>query len=318
MGDRQAPYRLREAWCAAVNDIVTRSGYGPESLMDPRSFHTRGITRVPVKYTYDPTDIHKLDPHPPLDERTPIDRAREQQMAVDWWTTYQRSMGITRTMERQEALTIIAREVREPGARVQELQREGRARVLDEQPFIGNVRSKIYHAPSDPSYYDVRQAQQVRFATRAEAEQAGYRAARNQRHTREEHALSLERHEKDLAALDAYTLALDAEIAKEKAATRSNTQRPPGEQLRVAWLLAEGVKYTHDTKRLAEAKAHQARLDTLAKQLTKGATQPNPVLLRKLDHLVSVDLAQEKDPSYIPESPFHFQKDKATDADHSR
>jgi hypothetical protein len=183
-GDRQAPYRLREAWCAAVNDTVDRAGYGAESLMDPRSFHVRGITRPAVRYHIDPDAPDQMELTPPKDERTPEDRHKEQAMAQAWWTDYKRSMGITPAMDKEAVLQIIATEVRQPGTRAQQLAQERAVEPDpvrgDEQPFIGNVRSKIYHAPSDPNYGTVQPHNQVVFASHDAAVEAGYRAAVNQ------------------------------------------------------------------------------------------------------------------------------------------
>ncbi len=46
-------------------------------------------------------------------------------------------------------------------------------------PIIGNKRSRIYHRPDCPNYADVAPQNRVPFASAAEAEQAGYRVARN-------------------------------------------------------------------------------------------------------------------------------------------
>jgi hypothetical protein len=43
----------------------------------------------------------------------------------------------------------------------------------------GNKRSMIYHWPGCPNYNDISPENRVEFKTRAEAEAAGYRAARN-------------------------------------------------------------------------------------------------------------------------------------------
>lgn len=43
----------------------------------------------------------------------------------------------------------------------------------------GNRRSMIYHWPGCPNYDDIAPGNRVYFKTRAEAEAAGYRAARN-------------------------------------------------------------------------------------------------------------------------------------------
>jgi methylphosphotriester-DNA--protein-cysteine methyltransferase len=49
---------------------------------------------------------------------------------------------------------------------------------VDER-IIGNRNSGIYHWPGCPSYNRIAPRNRVYFKTRAEAEQAGYRAARN-------------------------------------------------------------------------------------------------------------------------------------------
>jgi len=46
-------------------------------------------------------------------------------------------------------------------------------------PIIGNRNSRIYHLPNCPDYQKVSERNRVPFKTRAEAEAAGYRAARN-------------------------------------------------------------------------------------------------------------------------------------------
>ena len=184
--DRQALYRMREAWCATMNDLVDRAGYGTEALMDPRSFQARGITRLAVRERSDPAAPDRLEVLPPLDERTPHDRITEQQMAQQWWCDYKRTMGITPEMDQHAVLAIVAEEVRHPGTRTRQLAQEqmlAPAPTVEasvDHPLIGNVRSKIYHAPGDPSYGEVQPRNQVLFASRALAEQAGYRAACNQ------------------------------------------------------------------------------------------------------------------------------------------
>jgi hypothetical protein len=45
--------------------------------------------------------------------------------------------------------------------------------------IIGNTNSRIYHWPGCPSYHRVRLSHRIYFRTRAEAEAAGFRAARN-------------------------------------------------------------------------------------------------------------------------------------------
>jgi len=45
--------------------------------------------------------------------------------------------------------------------------------------FVGNRRSKIYHWPGCPGYDKITEGNRVPFKTRAEAEAAGYRAAKN-------------------------------------------------------------------------------------------------------------------------------------------
>jgi endonuclease YncB( thermonuclease family) len=46
-------------------------------------------------------------------------------------------------------------------------------------PIIGNRRSRIYHRPDCPNYADVASQNRVPFGSAAEAENAGYRLARN-------------------------------------------------------------------------------------------------------------------------------------------
>lgn len=46
-------------------------------------------------------------------------------------------------------------------------------------PIIGNRRSKIFHRPTCPNYTDVSPNNRVLFQSSEEAEEAGYRAARN-------------------------------------------------------------------------------------------------------------------------------------------
>ena len=51
--------------------------------------------------------------------------------------------------------------------------------VLPIGSIVGNRRSHIFHRPDCPDYLKVSPANRVLFATSAEAEAAGYRAARN-------------------------------------------------------------------------------------------------------------------------------------------
>ena len=53
------------------------------------------------------------------------------------------------------------------------------AAVADDGNIRGNRRSMIYHWPGCPNYDDIAPHNRVPFTTRQEAEQAGYRAARN-------------------------------------------------------------------------------------------------------------------------------------------
>ena len=53
------------------------------------------------------------------------------------------------------------------------------APVAEEGNIRGNRRSMIYHWPGCPNYDDIAPHNRVPFTTRQEAEQAGYRAARN-------------------------------------------------------------------------------------------------------------------------------------------
>jgi hypothetical protein len=54
----------------------------------------------------------------------------------------------------------------------------GSANTRDER-IRGNKRSMIYHWPGCPNYDDIAPNNRVYFKTRAEAEAAGYRAAKN-------------------------------------------------------------------------------------------------------------------------------------------
>jgi hypothetical protein len=56
---------------------------------------------------------------------------------------------------------------------------KGGARATRDEHIRGNKRSMIYHWPGCPNYDDIAPANRVEFKTRAEAEAAGYRAARN-------------------------------------------------------------------------------------------------------------------------------------------
>lgn len=178
-GDRQAPYRLREAWCASMN--VALEAAGSTNYMDPRSFHVRGIARQQVRR--EAQGIHDLET-PMLDERTPETRAQEAGLAAAWWGDYKRDMGLTREHgERSGApLRRIAREVRQPGSRTHPQQQENarHQRLRLGRPLVGNRRSKIYHSPGDPNYGDVGPGNQVLFWSIEEAEAHGYRAAVNQ------------------------------------------------------------------------------------------------------------------------------------------
>ncbi len=48
-----------------------------------------------------------------------------------------------------------------------------------DEKIIGNKNSMIYHWPGCPSYHRIAERNKIYFRTRAEAEKAGYRAARN-------------------------------------------------------------------------------------------------------------------------------------------
>jgi hypothetical protein len=223
-GDRQALYRMREAWCATVNDTVDRAGYGPEALMDPRSLHTRGVHRVAVREHLDPDAPGGLEYVPAKDERTPEDRAKEQQMAVEWWATYKRTMGVTPGMDQATVLQIIATEVREPGTRARQLAQAHEPPSPSLEPYIGNVRSKIYHAPGDPSYAHVQPRNQVHFASREAAEAAGYRAAVNQHYG----PGGLERLQAEDQAVRTHVQALEAHakhLGNERYLTQMNAAR---------------------------------------------------------------------------------------------
>lgn len=234
-GDRQAPYRLREAWCAAVNDAVDRAGYGAESLMDPRSFHVRGITRPAVRYHIDPDAPDQMELTPPKDERTPEDRHKEHAMAQAWWTDYKHSMGLTPAMDKEAVLQIIATEVRQPGTRASILAQrhdlpQGKA-VAHDARLIGNIRSKIYHAPGDPNYGDVQPRNQVLFASHEAAGEAGYRPAKNQQYgqgSTERLQETLTAHETHLARLQIAALRYATYAAQGRTPTgamHASTQR---------------------------------------------------------------------------------------------
>jgi hypothetical protein len=257
-GDRQAPYRLREAWCASVNVALEQAGL--PDRMDPRSFHARGIIRQPVRREAQGIEDFET---PVVDDRTPETRAQEQQMAVTWWNQYKRTMGLDpQSMDLRDAMTIIATEVRTPGARVQELA-EARTREPDisdgrlDQPLIGNVRSKIYHAPGDPNYGDVQPRNQVVFWSEREAADAGYRRAANQ-HYGVGAMERMQATERTLTAeveqWDTYATRLHVEMLRQErgtsglAATRARQLLAQGEALGLALQDEEdeeiGVHYT--------------------------------------------------------------------------
>lgn len=232
-GDRQAPYRLREAWCATVNyHLDLRHIEGAE--LDPRSRYVRGLSRKAVHYVYREDDLRKLDPIT-IDERTPADRAREQQLAQAWWADYKRTMGLTPGMDQTTVLQIIATEVRQPGTRAQQLAQERTPERSGESahagvetgPFIGNIRSKIYHAPGDPNYGDVQPKNQILFLRRVEAEEAGYRAAVNQHYGpggRERLQAEHARVSTDLAQADRGAMGLQKDIMLTRGRNRQQIQ----------------------------------------------------------------------------------------------
>lgn len=193
-GDRQTPARLRESWAASANVVLEQAG--GSDWMDPRSFQVRGIERQAVRWQAQGVTQEEREPE---ETRTPETRAQEAALAAIWWTECKRTMGLTAAHLRdpQVALTLIAREVREPGSRRRELQAmqqaieagPGHARGAEAErdpsvrldaPLIGNSRSKIYHAPGDPNYGDVQPKNQVHFWSHGEADEAGYRPAVNQ------------------------------------------------------------------------------------------------------------------------------------------
>jgi micrococcal nuclease len=53
------------------------------------------------------------------------------------------------------------------------------APTISPYPVIGNRKSHIYHRPDCPNYRQVAPKNRVAFNSAAEAEQAGYRVARN-------------------------------------------------------------------------------------------------------------------------------------------
>jgi hypothetical protein len=254
-GDRHAIYRMREAWCASINTVVDREGHGTESLMDPRSFLARGIIRQAVREQVVKNDLGQYERMPPVDERTPADRVHECQLAVDWWARYKQTMGLTPAMDQATALRVIAREVREPGARAHERAQAAQStqpRQADYTPLIGNVRSKIYHAPGDPSYGDVQPRNQVLFSSHDAAAAAGYRPAVNQHYA-------------------------------------------AGAALRLQRSIARVERYQ---RQLSEA------------QKQKITERTNPVVLRKIDYLLSYDVDHEEEAAVAQGGTFHFQKDR--------
>jgi hypothetical protein len=55
----------------------------------------------------------------------------------------------------------------------------GSTQTQRDEQIRGNKRSMIYHWPGCPNYNDIAPGNRAYFKTRAEAEAAGYRAARN-------------------------------------------------------------------------------------------------------------------------------------------
>jgi hypothetical protein len=55
----------------------------------------------------------------------------------------------------------------------------GSTQTARDEHIRGNKKSMIYHWPGCPNYDDIAPGNRVEFKTRAEAESAGYRAARN-------------------------------------------------------------------------------------------------------------------------------------------
>jgi deoxyribonuclease I len=55
----------------------------------------------------------------------------------------------------------------------------GSAQPTKDEQIRGNKKSMIYHWPGCPNYDDIAPGNRVYFKSRAEAEAAGYRAARN-------------------------------------------------------------------------------------------------------------------------------------------
>lgn len=62
---------------------------------------------------------------------------------------------------------------------VQQFTQSGSGSTQQDARIRGNRKSMIYHWPGCPNYNDISEANRVYFKTRAEAEAAGYRAARN-------------------------------------------------------------------------------------------------------------------------------------------
>ena len=104
--------------------------------------------------------------------------AKEQAQARRYWDARKETLGITETQPMAHKLYTIT----EARAQCRDHPPERPVRDLDkrwERPLIGNRLSQIYHTPDQHNYGDVTPANQVRFRTEREAQQAGYRRAAN-------------------------------------------------------------------------------------------------------------------------------------------
>jgi MobA/MobL family len=181
---------------------------GCEARLHPDRLEARGILRSPEP-RLSPLDSHRLKTQGAI---TPLmqevfehrrhyhqAKQREARLAGLYWEERKQVLGLTREMEMGRSLDQLraarertrehAPESRVPGMRptARSLPPRARAEGAESEqqqrlpiPLVGNVSSKIVHAPGDRSYGDVSPRKQVLFWTVAEAEAAGYRAARNQ------------------------------------------------------------------------------------------------------------------------------------------
>jgi hypothetical protein len=173
---------------------------GQQARLHPESLITRGIDREPEP-RMDPSDSNaaKVD-HKYTDKMREVlshrrkygeAKVQEQEAIQAYWEARKQTLGITMTMEPNEAIQALRvereRQVSTPDKQAPQIPVIVPAQPDQERldvPLIGNRQSKIYHAPGEPNYGDVRPGNQVWFWTVADAVQAGYRAAKNQHHGR--------------------------------------------------------------------------------------------------------------------------------------